>query len=177
MDRPNGFWQGVVKPELERKVGQQLLSQDMMKKQPIRPIPDTNGGGESLPSHRFPTGERLRQIEHELSTTNAPRNGNGVALCWDYNSHNGCRLDSNPPNLAHAKMKADGIHRAVQAQLIRRGGLVGTKKIQPAEVDGSIPALRAPDIESKGGESKNLAIISMVGKTWAPLSQRIISWI
>ena len=95
VDRACGFRQGVAKPELERKVERQLLSQALVKKQPIRPIPDRAGGSESIPSHVFSTGKRLRGVEHELSTTHAHKNGNGLALCWGYNSYNGRRLGSN----------------------------------------------------------------------------------
>ena len=49
MDHPNGLWQGVVKPELERKVEQQHLSQALMKNKPIRPIPEPEGGADSAP--------------------------------------------------------------------------------------------------------------------------------
>ena len=73
MDRPNGFWQGVVKPELGRKVEQQLLSQALMKQKPIRPIPEPAGGNDDMPPHMFFTGKRLRQIEHEFPTTHSPK--------------------------------------------------------------------------------------------------------
>ena len=39
VDHPQGFWQGGIKPELERKVGNQLLPNAIVKKKPIRPIP------------------------------------------------------------------------------------------------------------------------------------------
>lgn len=54
VDRECGFWQGVVKHELERKVEQQPLSPALMTKKPIRPIPDHAGGSESIPSHVSP---------------------------------------------------------------------------------------------------------------------------
>ena len=49
MDRPNGFWQGAVKPELERKVGKQLISHVLVKKKPIRSIPEPEGRNCSPP--------------------------------------------------------------------------------------------------------------------------------
>ena len=73
MDHSGGFWQWAIEPELERKADHQLLSQSMMKKKPIYPIPDHTGGSDLGTSHAFPTGKRLRQIEHELSTTHAPK--------------------------------------------------------------------------------------------------------
>ena len=74
------------------------------------------------------------QIEHELSTTHAPKNGNGAAVCWDYNPHNGCRLGSNSCSRAHEEMKQKGIHWVAQARLIRRGGSVGTKRLSRAKL-------------------------------------------
>ena len=53
MGRPDGYWQGAVKPELERKVEQQLLSQALMEKKPIHPTPDPTGCSESCPPPRF----------------------------------------------------------------------------------------------------------------------------
>ena len=93
----------------------------------------------------------MRKIEHELSTTHYPKNGNGAALRWDYNPHNGRRLDSNSFSRDHGGMKPNGIHWATQAQLIRRGGLFGYKKIKQEEVDGFIQALRTSDIDSADG--------------------------
>ena len=46
-------------------------------------------------------------------------------------------------------MKPNGIHWAAHAQLIRRGGLVGAKKIKHDEAGGFIQALRAADVGSK----------------------------
>ena len=57
MGRPGGFWHGAVKPDLERKVEQQLLSQAMMKKKPTRPTLILLGAmGRFLPT-RFLLGE------------------------------------------------------------------------------------------------------------------------
>lgn len=91
-----------------------------MRKKPVRPIPDPAGGTESSP-HAFPTGQRLRQTEREFSATHAHRSINGVALRWGYNPHDGFRLAADPRNRAQERMQAKGIHRAIQAKLIRRG--------------------------------------------------------
>ena len=76
------------------------------------------------------------------------KNGSGVALCWGCNSYNGGRLDTQSCNRAHVEMKPNGIHWAVQAQPIRRGGLVGAEEIKPDEVDGFIQALMGADVGS-----------------------------
>ena len=36
-------------------------------------------------------------------------------------------------------MGGNGIHRTTQAQLIRRGGRVGAKKVNPEEAGGGLP--------------------------------------
>ena len=46
VDRPHGFWQGVIKPELERKVGQQLQANARIKRKPTHPAPEPTGGSE-----------------------------------------------------------------------------------------------------------------------------------
>ena len=46
-------------------------------------------------------------------------------------------------------MKPKGIHWDAQSQVIRRGGLICTKKIKPDGADGSIQSLRDSDVESK----------------------------
>ena len=58
-------------------------------------------------------------------------------------------MDSNSGSRAYEKMKPTGIHWTAHAQLIRLGGLIGTKKIKPDEVGGFIQALRASDVEPK----------------------------
>ena len=49
-----------------------------------------------------------------------------------------CQRSHKPP-----KGKLADMHWTVQAQLIRRGGLKGGKRIEPSEVDGRISQLRA----------------------------------
>ena len=128
---PNGFWRGVVKPELEGKAGRQLLAHALVKRKHIRPI-STQAGGNEVTDHAYKSGKRLRQIAHGLAVTHAPRNSAGVALCWGYNSHNGCRLSADDRTRAHGKMKQKGIHRAAQSQLIRRAGAAeGLKPKRP----------------------------------------------
>ena len=46
-------------------------------------------------------------------------------------------------------MKPNGILWSVQAKLIRRGGLVGAKKIKPEEADSFIQSLRSADAGPK----------------------------
>ena len=118
---------------------------------PIHPTPEPTGGSGSI-NRAGRTGKRLRRIERELSVTHSPRNSARVALCWGYNSHNRCRLTSDTCNRAHEKIKPKGLHRAVQSQLIRRAGLIGTKKIKPAEVDGFIQELRNADDGATSGK-------------------------
>ena len=48
-------------------------------------------------------------------------------------------------------MKPKGIQLTAQSQLIRHGGLMGTKKINPDEANGFIQFLRTSDCESAGG--------------------------
>ena len=122
-----------------------------MKRKPIHPIPEPTGGSGGN-NHAFPTAKRLRQIEHELSVTHSPRNSAGLALCWDYNSQNGCRLTSDTRNRAHGEINPKGLHWAVQHQLIRRACLIGTKEIKPGEADGFIQAHRTSDADSTSGE-------------------------
>lgn len=99
--------------------------------------------------------KRLRQTERELSVTHYPRNGAGAALRWGYNSHNGCRITADTCNRAHGKIKPNGLHCAVQSQLIRRAGLIGAEKIKPEEDDEFAQSLRADDAEMTGGKSQN----------------------
>ena len=117
------------------------------------PIPDQTGGaGNSQNTHAFPTAKRLRQIEHEFSVSHDPGNGSGGALFRGYNSHNGCRLTSETCRLDLERMKAKELQGAVQAQLIRHGGLVCTRKTKPDEVDGLIQPLRASDAACTAGD-------------------------
>ena len=82
MDRANGFWQGVIKPELDRKAEQQLPPIRSYKEETDSPHPGPTGGSDSN-DHAFPTGERLRRTEHELSVTHSPRNSAGYLRAGD----------------------------------------------------------------------------------------------
>ena len=56
MDDHNGFWHGVIKPELGGEV-EQLLHHALLKGEAIRPIPEHTGGTETdQGGHAFPTG-------------------------------------------------------------------------------------------------------------------------
>ena len=153
MGHVNGFWQGVVEPELERKAEQHLGPPPPRSCQtkPTHPIPDHTGGTD-VNSHAFPTGKRLRQAERELSVTHAPRNSSGISLCSDYNSHNGCRLTVEPCSSAHEEMKPNGLHRTAQAQMIRLGDLFGAEKIEAGGFGGFIHALGAADAGATEGK-------------------------
>ena len=69
-------------------------------------------------------------------------------------------------------MKPKGLHWAVQSQLIRRAGIVGTKKIKHAGVDGFSQALRTADAEfTEGGITESLEHMSG-GQVFGPFALR-----
>ena len=58
-----------------------------------------------------------------LSRQHAPLDAQGKMKCWDASSHMGCKMTAAQCSRNHEIIRAKGIHWAVQAQLLRRGGI------------------------------------------------------
>ena len=82
--------------------------------------------------------------EFEASKHHCPKDSkSGKPLCWKYNSNAGCATKGGEcPYGLHRRMKRNGPHWAIQAQIARRGGFVGTKVLAAPEIDGFIMSLR-----------------------------------
>ena len=71
----------------------------------------------------YPAGKPLSKQEAELARTHAPTDSKGKMKCWDAASHMGCKLKASQRSRSHEAIKERNLHWAVQAQLLRRGGL------------------------------------------------------
>ena len=102
-----------------------------------------NAGGET----GYPLGKRLRMAEFEASKQHCPRgNKSGKPLCWNFNSNSGCATKGGECAFGlHRRMKGNGLHWTIQAQISRRGGFIGTKVLTAPEIDGFILSLRNAD--------------------------------
>ena len=81
----------------------------------------------------YPAGTRLAKTERSCAVANVPRNQSGKSICWDFNSHGGCKF-GNKCFDAHETMLPTGVHWCVRAEMARRGGFQTGKK-------GSIPPM------------------------------------
>eukprot|EP00972_Heterocapsa_arctica_P061248 9030248-Heterocapsa_arctica.AAC.1 len=79
--------------------------------------------------------------------------------CWEHSCHLGCKQTSSECTRSHEIIgSSSALHWAVQAQLLRRGGLNSLPRVLPAEVDAKIDRMRQaalgkPDVKP-GGEAK-----------------------
>ena len=93
-DSPTGCWESIIVPELGRKMESQMID-NALGKTASEGIGERiknarAGNGKRKAAHR--AGKRLRPSEQDASRKNAPRSKvTGDPLCWDSNSHAGCR--------------------------------------------------------------------------------------
>ena len=72
-------------------------------------------------SRMYPDGARLSETERSCAVANGARNSSNKPLCWDFNSHGGCRYGNKCFNM-HETMLPAGAHWCVRAEMLRRGG-------------------------------------------------------
>ena len=101
------------------------------------------------PPRMYPVGEKLTKTERNSAISNGPRNSANKAMCWDFNSHGGCRFGNKCFN-AHETMLPSGLHWCVKAEMIRRGGFKQEKRVPPNDVDGMIRVLRETNLGIPG---------------------------
>ena len=77
-----------------------------------------------------------------LSRQHAPLDAQGKMKCWDASSHMVCKMTAAQCSRSHEINRVKGIHWAVQAQLLRRGGVRSGPVIPPNQVDTKVAALR-----------------------------------
>ena len=71
----------------------------------------------------YPAGKVLSQAGVGLSRQHAPLDAQGKMKCWDASSHMGCKMTAAQCSRSHEIIRVRGIHWAVRAQLLRRGGV------------------------------------------------------
>ena len=84
----------------------------------------------------------LSQAEVGLSRQHAPLDAQGKMKCWDASSHMGCKMTAAQCSRSHEIISVKGFHWAVQAQLLRRGGVRSGPVVPPNQVDAKVAALR-----------------------------------
>ena len=104
------------------------------------PVPTTTpgkadeGANASAPAAQlkgYPAGKVLSQAEVGLSRQHAPLDAQGEMKCWDASSHMGCKMTAAQCSRSHEIIRIKGIHLAVQAQLLHRGGIRSGPVIPP----------------------------------------------
>lgn len=160
---PEGYYQKVVVPRQERQMSRllhkQLRDHNLRSKKTAGPAEDQEGvdqegktgkaprinlrANETPAKAAYPAGKRLPQTEASRSVEHAPRDiKTGKPICWDAAAHMGCSKGGKCP---HAHEPLPGLAKldyTVAMQVIRRGGLKGSPKIDPKEVDGRVAQLR-----------------------------------
>ena len=97
----------------------------------------------------YPAGEKLTKTERNSAISNGPRNSANKAICWDFNSHGGCRFGNKCFN-AHETMLPTGLRWCVKAEMVRRGGFKQEKRVPSNDADGMIRVLRETNLRIPG---------------------------
>ncbi|CAE7939536.1 unnamed protein product, partial [Symbiodinium sp. KB8] len=79
-------------------------------------------------------GPSLHPREAARSLDHRPKDAQGQYLCWDHLCHRGCNKGSACPHSHKSVPKWSGLDYSVQLQLLRRGGLKGSKAKTAADV-------------------------------------------
>ena len=101
-----------------------------------------NASGPASQLKGYPAGKVLIQAEVGLSRQHAPLDAQGKMKCWDASSHISCKMTAARCSRSHEIIRVKGIHWAVQAQLLRRGGVRSGLVVPPNQVDAKVAALR-----------------------------------
>ena len=147
-DDANGFWQSVVlvgiHQERKRKDINSLVAArgkglfDRKKRGGDR----VGGEEEEKVKNSYPTGPNLADVERKSGFSHKSLGKNGIALCCNFSAHSGCSRGGYC-GFSHAqRIKPDGLRRAAQYDLARRGGLMSQKRLVAGSVEGFIQALR-----------------------------------
>lgn len=101
----------------------------------------------------------------------APRYKAGLPICWDNSCWSGCARGRGKSPHTHDLLRGTSeLHWAVQAQVIRRGGLHNGARIPPEVVDRRIAQLRAQamaEADSNFSPKKKVSL-SGTGPSGAP---------
>ena len=101
-------------------------------------------GGRSTPEAPSKLlGPSLHPREAARSLDHRPKDAQGQYLCWDHLCHRGCTKGSSCPHSHKSVPKWSGLDYSVQLQLLRRGGLKGSKAKTAADVEREFTRIRA----------------------------------
>ena len=101
-------------------------------------------GGRSAPEAASKLlGPSLHPREAARSLDHRPKDAQGQYLCWDHLCHRGCNKGSACPHSHKSVPKWSGLDYSVQLQLLRRGGLKGSKAKTAADVEREFTRIRA----------------------------------
>ena len=146
-----GYYQTVVVPRQQRQMSRmlhkQLHDQNLKAKKAAGPVEEEDtkpGKAPKLNLKESPTPKSAYPAEASRSVEHAPKDPKtGKPICWDAATHMGCQKGSKCP---HAHEPLPGLAKldyAAAMQVIRRGGLKGSQRIDPKEVDGRVAQLRS----------------------------------
>ena len=88
-------------------------------------------------------GPSLHPREAARSLDHRPKDAQGQYLCWDHLCHRGCTKGGACPHSHKSVPKWSGLDYSVQLQLLRRGGLKGSKAKTAADVEREFTRIRA----------------------------------
>ena len=154
-----GFWMSVAVPRLEERVSRSTWA--MCLNSGSRR--NAAGGLElddyeqvhAIPPSKYPSGRPLTLEESKACRWHRPKIlVGGRFLCWDFSRHGGCRSPMvDCPMGNHEIIKTKGLRPLMQMQLVRRGGHLARKRVEPKDIAGHAQALRAhlKQVESPDG--------------------------
>ena len=102
----------------------------------------THAGGDDKPTLKNLWGPRLSQDEINQAKARAPVDKDGVLLCWGALTHLGCQNQSCQRSHAGLQGRFAQLDPCVQMQLLRRGGLKGSRPESKESVVDKIRTLR-----------------------------------
>ncbi|CAE7671785.1 unnamed protein product [Symbiodinium sp. CCMP2592] len=117
------------------------------------------GEGDATEARTEP-GEAARSLDHR------PKDQQGQYLCWDFLTHRGCNKGNGCPHSRKAAPKWTTLDYTVQLQLLRRGGLKGSKAKTGDEVDREFTRVRAEQA-AKAAAAKQEGIAAAKAKVSA----------
>ncbi|CAE7766394.1 rnf213a [Symbiodinium sp. CCMP2592] len=138
--------------------------------EPGVPPPPKGGraGGEAADKAAPPKllGPSLTPKEAARSLDHRPKDQQGQYLCWDFLTHRGCNKGNGCPHSHKAAPKWTTLDYTVQLQLLRRGGLKGSKAKTGDEVDREFTRVRAEQA-AKAAAAKQEGIAAAKAKVSA----------
>ena len=108
-----------------------------------RPRQSDQEGGATPEAPSKLLGPSLHPREAARSLDHRPKDAQGQYLCWDHLCHRGCTKGGTCPYSHKSVPKWSGLDYSVQLQLLRRGGLKGSKAKTAADVEREFTRIRA----------------------------------